>query len=553
MTTAYRYDLGGIRAPGIGRLHQTSDEMAHPASVQVDEKALPELYSYPNSQRPARSYLDMEDAEIQCTIRAEGAGIRATLYWGFFCVIALCVIATLINNTGFAQIEQNMLAMQQERLATRAGNHGALADDLERLALGLSDIPESESLRRASEELRKFDRYQSKSEEQAGTILKTVSSNSRTALLLALASIVSGLAISTLIGKKFAGAINGLSDTMRELARGNLDVEVMPRTKVGVELARMYSAICIFKVNAEEVARLKAQEEQLKQQKERDLRENLARIAQILDEQIMQVFDGIRADQTSLLSTATQIEEVSTALRRTAELTSSIMGSMHASASQVSEASHELATQIQAISSGAHDARQLSADAVTQASESVTRIRELERLADRIGQIVGMIQAISGKTNLLALNATIEAARAGDAGRGFSVVASEVKDLANQTAQATEEIASQVQVIRDEVNRTVHNIHDIAQVIERLSRFSAEIAENVIAQAHATDEISKLISSVSTEVQRAKESVDGLREDAVVTHNVAEHMNVTSRQTSQSVEEMSNRIQRVLNHLTQAA
>src|SRR4029078_4475039 len=113
--------------------------------------------------------------------------------------------------------------------------------------------------------------------------------------------------------------------------------------------------------------------------------------------------------------------------------------------------------------------------AVENAQRTVSTMSELGDAATRIGEVVGLIQAIAGQTNLLALNATIEAARAGEAGRGFAVVASEVKSLAGQTGKATEEIAGQVGAIQSAVADAAQAIEQVNAIIEEMSGIGATV------------------------------------------------------------------------------
>jgi methyl-accepting chemotaxis protein len=123
---------------------------------------------------------------------------------------------------------------------------------------------------------------------------------------------------------------------------------------------------------------------------------------------------------------------------------------------------------------------------VAQADQTDERIAKLSRAAQQIGEVVKLITAIAGRTNLLALNATIEAASAGEAGRGFAIVAVEVKSLASQTAKATEEISSHILEIQDATQQSVAAIKEIGDTIRQISRIASEIANAVEQQSSAT-------------------------------------------------------------------
>ena len=142
---------------------------------------------------------------------------------------------------------------------------------------------------------------------------------------------------------------------------------------------------------------------------------------------------------------------------------------------------------------------------------------ELGSAATRIGELVGLIQAIAGQTNLLALNATIEAARAGEAGKGFAVVASEVKSLAGQTAKATEEIAGQVGAIQSAVADAAQAIEQVNDIIEEISTIASTVATTVEEQNRAVAEIAEGVHRASSEAQGGAEAmgrVAGASKDA---------------------------------------
>ena len=123
---------------------------------------------------------------------------------------------------------------------------------------------------------------------------------------------------------------------------------------------------------------------------------------------------------------------------------------------------------------------------------------QLGDAATRIGEVIGLIQAIAGQTNLLALNATIEAARAGEAGRGFAVVASEVKSLAGQTAKATEEIAAQIGAIQSAAGDATQAIEQVNDIIAEMSGIAARVASAVEEQNAAVATIAEGVNRAST-------------------------------------------------------
>ncbi|WP_420561947.1 methyl-accepting chemotaxis protein [Tepidicaulis sp.] len=150
-----------------------------------------------------------------------------------------------------------------------------------------------------------------------------------------------------------------------------------------------------------------------------------------------------------------------------------------------------------------------------------SRVQTLAQTANKIGEIIDLINDIAEQTNLLALNATIEAARAGDAGRGFAVVASEVKDLATQTAKATEEITAQIKSIQGATDDTVHSIATIRERIGVINEISVSVSAAVEEQSLATQEITRGTKSAASSTQRVSGTMRQVRQSAEATGEAA--------------------------------
>ena len=144
-------------------------------------------------------------------------------------------------------------------------------------------------------------------------------------------------------------------------------------------------------------------------------------------------------------------------------------------------------------------------------------MHKLSEAAQRIGDVISLINEIASQTNLLALNATIEAARAGDAGKGFSVVASEVKSLANQTAQATGEIGGQVTQIQEATRDAVAAIQEIGATITEISEITAAVLFAIEQQDAATQEISRLVQNSSSRTREMSKTITDVHQAAAMT------------------------------------
>ena len=178
----------------------------------------------------------------------------------------------------------------------------------------------------------------------------------------------------------------------------------------------------------------------------------------------------------------------------------------------VASATEELTASSREIGQQMERSSQIAAQAVEEATRTNTSVDGLALAAQKIGDVIQLIQQIAGQTNLLALNATIEAARAGEAGKGFAVVASEVKSLASQTAKATEEIATQVSGIQSATGETVTAIKNISATISQINQISTTIAAAVQEQTAATGEISKNVQQAAQGTVEISRSINKVTE-----------------------------------------
>jgi methyl-accepting chemotaxis protein len=178
----------------------------------------------------------------------------------------------------------------------------------------------------------------------------------------------------------------------------------------------------------------------------------------------------------------------------------------------MASATEEMGSSIAEIARQVSHSKDIAGAAVTASARTATTMQGLSAAAQKIGDVLQLIQNIASQTNLLALNATIEAARAGEAGRGFAVVASEVKSLATQTAKATEEISSQISSIQGATREAVESIRGIDETIARIDEITSAIAAAVEEQDKTTQAITRNTHEVAQGTRDVSVNIGGIKE-----------------------------------------
>ncbi|WP_374370064.1 methyl-accepting chemotaxis protein [Dongia sp.] len=358
------------------------------------------------------------------------------------------------------------------------------------------------------------------------------------------AAAIFSVVIAIALTRGIAGPVKALSATMLHLAGGDKTVEI-PGTNRGDELGGMAKAVQTFKDNMIEADRLRAAQE-AEQQRQLDRAKRMNEAVTSFDQAIGEVVNAVG-------SAATELEGTARSMQQTAEQTSQQSSTVAAAAEQmtqnvqtVASATEELSASIHEISGQVTESTRIVGEAVGQAQDTNAKVKSLAEAAQRIGDVVDLINNIAGQTNLLALNATIEAARAGEAGKGFAVVASEVKTLATQTARATDEIGTQIRAIQEATGSSAEAIAGITQTIGRVNEISTTIASAVEEQGAATQEISRNVQQAAQGTTEVTTNIVQVTQASQMTSSAAGQVLAAAGELSRSGERLRGEVETFL-------
>jgi methyl-accepting chemotaxis protein len=325
------------------------------------------------------------------------------------------------------------------------------------------------------------------------------------------------------VARSISRPLGLITERMGELAGGNLGIEV-PLLGDKHEMGRLARALDVFRSSMSETERLRRDRQSAEAGAEAAKRATVTGLADRLEAKVKGIVDELssaastmQASAATMSGTAAETSRQTVTVAAASEQASARVGTMAAATEEMGSSIAEIARQVS-------HSKDIASSAVQASARTATTMQGLSTAAEKIGDVLQLIQNIASQTNLLALNATIEAARAGDAGRGFAVVASEVKSLATQTAKATEEISAQISSIQGATREAVESIKGIDDTIARIEEIASAIAAAVEEQDKTTQEITRNTHEVAQGTRDVSVNIGGIRqavgETGVAANNV---------------------------------
>ena len=367
--------------------------------------------------------------------------------------------------------------------------------------------------------------------------------------------VVAGLALSLLLtmalGRSITRPLNRTVNALEELGTGRFDAEVS-HDNSQTEIGRLSRAFLQFRDRMRETEELRARQMDAEEQARIDRRNAMARVADEFDAAVGSVVESLFAEVERTSRTVAQ-------LSKSAEASSAGTGRVDGAAQAVSEniqtvasATAELSASIGEIGRQIHMTRDIARQTRNTSTQTEERVAALSDSVEGIGEIVEIMNSIAGQANLLALNATVGAARAREAGRGFSVVASEVKALASQTTKATEDIRRNIEAVRDATREAVDAVRAISTSINGLDESAGTIASAVEEQNAATSEISRNTAVTAEQTRAITQAINEVAKSMSGTDEAARQVEEYSTAMRGRFEEMRREVHAFLGRIRAA-
>lgn len=346
--------------------------------------------------------------------------------------------------------------------------------------------------------------------------------------------------IGFLISRSITRPITSLVSQMNELSEGNKEIALEGASRSD-EIGDMSKAVVVFRDAMIERERLEDESSQAAGER-RKRQQQVDDLISKFQGDVETLIQAVTTNAELMTSTADTLTKVAAGSNEQATSAAAASEEASTNVQTVAAAAEELSASITEISRQVDKTTQIVGEASNHAQSTNQQVEQLAKTADKIGNVISLIQDIAEQTNLLALNATIEAARAGEAGRGFAVVASEVKGLANQTAKATGDISQQISEIQSSTRDAVAAINQISTTMGDVDEYMSAIAASVEQQGIATDEISHNVAQAASGTQSVVGNISGVTDGTTQTSLSAGEVNRAAGSVTENTKQLNETI-----------
>ncbi len=339
--------------------------------------------------------------------------------------------------------------------------------------------------------------------------------------------------------------IVAMTRAMGELARGRSDVELLGADRKD-EIGSMARAVETWKEHVRDKDRLESEQREAERRSVEEKRVSMLELADRFESSVRSVVEDVSTSAMEMQMTAEQMSSTAEVTSQQSMAVASASEQATSNVQAVAATAEQLNASISEIGRQVDQSATIAKGAVTEAENTDKAVKSLAEMSQSIGDVVKLISNIAGQTNLLALNATIEAARAGEAGKGFAVVAQEVKNLANQTAKATEDISAQIGAVQQETEGAVDAIRRILGIIGEISDIGTTIASAVEQQGASTREIARSVQQAAKGTQDVNQNIEAVSKAAGETGGAATEVLTASQAMSDRASALRDEVGRFL-------